>query len=856
MNDSGAVVGTSASGYHFVWRAGTTMSLPLVNQGGLPWQNLWTWKPVDINEAGTVLGWAYSAQTGYRLVPFRMQSDGTVEVFQHPNPNVSWMEPKAINKHGDVVGIISSHDRPGMRGFLLRRGILFESNPHYTDSLYVESIADSGKMVGWTQSWDRDWNQTREMVTVEFEADSDGDGLLDTWEMNGLEVDGHFVDLPAMGADPMHKDVFVEVDYMNRPLSSRVVQTLMQSFADAPVTNPDGTTGINLHIDTGPRGIMRADNATWGSLSQANAVPFQEKLGTTQVGANGKDDYVSTEAEAIRRTHFKKRRGVFHYAILANLLGGAYSGTTSGIAWDDTLGIAGAHHDTHDKMSATLMHVLGHHFGLDRSGVVDEPNREPNYLSVMNYRFPDGLIRRDTPVRQFDYSRFSLAALPDIDDSQLDESQGAVAHGDAADFYSGYNCPHSAATVRLIAFNEPVNWNCDGVTSGALPPTNINKDRDQNGNPVLSVLTAHDDWPAVQLGRSIGPQRLAMSEADASTELRLVPMEEPFSPEEWNARRPYTLAAAFSPSQQAVPGARVVYTVRVKNIGMFRMETEQEIVSESGWADTSQVPTYLSLDEGEEATFTLTVNIPVTAYPGDVDELGIEILERNSRQAKVGTVWQTTVVEGVSLAADAGMDLVIPCTSTVNTPVTLDASGSSGAEGVALDYRWSGSFGSASGAKPSVNFPLGQSTVTLTVSDGSHSAQDMQQVSVQVGVSGFAAPLSGLVEEGQPVILPDAAMKQGRTLPLKLTLSCGGAKLTADHVAAPRIVSIAREGAALPLDTVEVNVGQGSDSGYVFRSSEGQWVYNLSTAGLSTGTYHITLELPDGRRVVGGFVLR
>lgn len=45
--------------------------------------------------------------------------------------------------------------------------------------------------------------------------DSDGDGLLDSWESQGLDInnDGTVdLDLPALGADPNHKDLFVEVD--------------------------------------------------------------------------------------------------------------------------------------------------------------------------------------------------------------------------------------------------------------------------------------------------------------------------------------------------------------------------------------------------------------------------------------------------------------------------------------------------------------------------------------------------------------------------------------------------------------------------------------------------------------------
>ncbi len=101
---------------------------------------------------------------------------------------------------------------------------------------------------------------------VAHRLDSDGDGLPDCWEMHGYHVlvlssetgDAvlEFVDLPAMGADPLRKDLFVEVDWMwggghshqPKPEALRIVR---DAFARAPVPNADGSTGITLHIDAG-----------------------------------------------------------------------------------------------------------------------------------------------------------------------------------------------------------------------------------------------------------------------------------------------------------------------------------------------------------------------------------------------------------------------------------------------------------------------------------------------------------------------------------------------------------------------------------------------------------------------------
>ena len=109
--------------------------------------------------------------------------------------------------------------------------------------------------------------------------DADLDGLLDRWETVSGLTDPYGVTLPdlaAMGADPLHKDVFIEAGYMfadgdpttpqldgtvlygpdQKPAHSHLptaaaLQKVGAAFAAAPVDNPDLTTGINVHIDVG-----------------------------------------------------------------------------------------------------------------------------------------------------------------------------------------------------------------------------------------------------------------------------------------------------------------------------------------------------------------------------------------------------------------------------------------------------------------------------------------------------------------------------------------------------------------------------------------------------------------------------
>ena len=121
---------------------------------------------------------------------------------------------------------------------------------------------------------------------------------------------------------------------------------------------------------------------------------------------------------------------------------------------------------------------------------------------------------------------------------------------------------------------------------------------------------------------------------------------------------------------------------------------------------------------------------------------------------------------------------------------------------------------------------------------------------------GLEWPLADLVPAGQEVPLPDVAFKQGRTLPLKLHLFAGDTMLTDADVAPPKIVALTRSGNAIPLETLDLDAGQSNDNGSCFRFADGFWVFNLSTKGLTSGTYTIILEMPDGQLMSAGFVLR
>ena len=153
--------------------------------------------------------------------------------------------------------------------------------------------------------------------------DNDGDGLCDSWEMFGVDGDGDGIpdlDLAALGADPNHKDLFIEVDYMAglRPDENALIM-VDNAFRLAPVTsvtNPDGIRGIRVHF-VGSQG--RVDEE----------IPFSAKFNFPEyIDANCsatsfndlKRDHFGTPAERSpsQEAKLKAKRKVFRYVIFGN----------------------------------------------------------------------------------------------------------------------------------------------------------------------------------------------------------------------------------------------------------------------------------------------------------------------------------------------------------------------------------------------------------------------------------------------------------------------------------------------------------------------------------------------------------
>ncbi|WP_439027207.1 hypothetical protein [Haloarchaeobius sp. DT45] len=113
-------------------------------------------------------------------------------------------------------------------------------------------------------------------ATARPAPDRDGDLLADSWERAGEMPDG----TPLPGADPDRKDIYVHVSYgsnVERLTQSEKIR-LQRIWAEMPVSNPDGSTGIDLHIV----GAERLDHAV--TVESVDAEAVREHYAPEQVG--------------------------------------------------------------------------------------------------------------------------------------------------------------------------------------------------------------------------------------------------------------------------------------------------------------------------------------------------------------------------------------------------------------------------------------------------------------------------------------------------------------------------------------------------------------------------------------------
>ena len=380
-------------------------------------------------------------------------------------------------------------------------------------------------------------------------VDTDNDGLLDVWETSGYDGDGDGtpeVNLPAMGADRRRRDLFLEIDYVavpggghsHAPLQA-AVQQVVQAFANAPVVNDDGTSGIQLHVDVGPLYGAGANIAVAGTAGvTGNFGDFGgggsqiTETGNTVIDWDGAPVRPGTNFFTLRTANFNSvRDNVFRYAIfghqtnnrravndctsgwangipgvnfivtlggLRNPPAGAPPGTAPGPCWGTDA--SGASVGSQNQQAGTLMHEFGHVLGLGHGGN-DSINNKPNYLSVMGYtRVLTGADQQACGVQAIPAAGipggcdFSRIALPALVESSLDECQGldgGVLGLGPIDWNA--NGSLEGTTNCQAPNNSNVPWNANLDTSNDLDGDSV-WDPGTAENPILQTLNGFNDW--------------------------------------------------------------------------------------------------------------------------------------------------------------------------------------------------------------------------------------------------------------------------------------------------------------------------------------------------------------------------
>jgi hypothetical protein len=252
--------------------------------------------------------------------------------------------------------------------------------------------------------------------------DSDEDGLLDDWEVNGYDADNNGtidIDLKSLGAKPDHKDIFVEVDWMKgfRP-NDAIWKTIEETFSNAPILNIDGWPGITIHID---RGQTRAGSGG-SEIPMFNYIRYDNQDSPNQITGQTTANFYS-----LKKDHFNANRlNIYRYCIFANDSGESpgSSGRVEEIWANDFFVSLGGHRDRGKKKQiGTFVHELGHTLNL-RHGGFDNDNKKPPYNSVMNYTFQFTGIDTNCDNTGDSVFTYSQGMRKNIDENDLNESLG------------------------------------------------------------------------------------------------------------------------------------------------------------------------------------------------------------------------------------------------------------------------------------------------------------------------------------------------------------------------------------------------------------------------------------------------
>ena len=330
------------------------------------------------------------------------------------------------------------------------------------------------------------------------------------WETDGIDTnsDGTIdLDLPAMGADPRHKDIFVELDFMPpHRFELAAGEQISKAFADAPVPNPDGTTGITLHLDNGADSVMNPrTGALWGSRSRQDSILHQDLLGSVTGNV-----YDWGPFDTIKSTKFEEsvRGAAFHYGISAHGHHQRVSGIARDIPSSDLLVTIGAGCQAADGLGLhPRRHGTGGHADARARPQPRPPprrRRRPPQQAELPLGHELQLPAHGPPADDPDV-RAGLLALRDLaerDGARRDPGlRGHQRPG--GELPVDRRLPRTVQTVWGVAAG-PTDFDCDGTTAGTVST-------DINGDANKTALPPFEDWPAlVFAGGAVGGSGVAL----------------------------------------------------------------------------------------------------------------------------------------------------------------------------------------------------------------------------------------------------------------------------------------------------------------------------------------------------------
>ena len=304
---------------------------------------------------------------------------------------------------------------------------------HYAQLLSVVKGVGLGSRLRVTvtnsdqQSGTRDFDMPKSVA----ELDSDGDGLLDTWEDGSYTApSGNTVPLKAIGTDKWKKDILVEVDRMQTsPVpDSSIWRRIATVFRSAPVLNPDGSRGVHIIIDRGQGGVLSQGGQI---LADVDCLTMGAPPPGGAPGCPSIDDFFNYK----KLPNFNPDRlNIFHYAILGKKgwdtkHGRDVSGEGERFGNDFfvTLGNLFSLANDPGVQTGHFVHELGHNLGFTHGDLMSDDQNfdyKPNLPSVMNYTYVDFGVDLDCDMVSDGLYTYSQGMLASLNEPFVDEMVG------------------------------------------------------------------------------------------------------------------------------------------------------------------------------------------------------------------------------------------------------------------------------------------------------------------------------------------------------------------------------------------------------------------------------------------------